>query len=226
MAITGELKDFGLITLIQINCIEKKSGRLTIHAMGKEAVIYFENGEISHAQYADLIGTRAVHQALALNDGYFRLEEGVFPQVRTNKMPWMHVLMEGIRLMDERRAHEEQRPVEQRVVQDLAKLRGVQWVLVGLADGTVLAHSGLQTPERLGALMAFFNAKSQAVGSKLKWGRVQHLTMTCPDGQIALMHRDNYLIALLLDAGTNFDALGDQANALLRRHFPERVLMA
>lgn len=226
MAITGELKDFGLVTLIQINCIEKKSARLTINSKGKEAIIYFENGEIAHAQYADLTGTHAVHQALTLNDGYFRLEEGISPQVRTNKLPWMFVLMEGIRLLDERRVDEDKRPLEQRVVEDLTKLHGVDWVMAAAADGTVLAHSGLKTPERIGALVAFFSAKGHTIGTKLKLGRAQQLALVCADTQIALFYRENYIIAVLLDAGTNFEAFSDEVNGILRRHFSDRVLTA
>lgn len=226
MALTGELKDFGLVTLIQLNCIERKNARLTIQCQGKEAILYFENGEITHAQYDGLTGTPAIHQALTCSDGTFRMEEGFLPPVRTNRMPWMQVIMESIRLLDEQRAFKERRPVEERVVEDLSKVRGVGWVLVMAADGTIAAHSGLKTPDRIGALVAFFSGQSRRIGARLRLGRSQQLALTCSGNQIALLYRENYTIAVFLDSGINVEIFNEEASQILRKHFPERVLAA
>lgn len=212
-----------MVTLIQLNCIERKSARLTINSQGKEAVIFFENGEISHAQYAEHTGTKAVHQALAISDGYFRLEEGILPHTRTNKLPWMQVVMEGIRLLDEQRAHADKRPIEERVVEELTTIKGVGWVLLTTSDGSIVAHSGLQTPERISALMAFFCAKGQAIGGKLKLGRTQQLALTCSDNQVVMLFRESYIVALLLDSRSSLETIIEEATGTLRRHFPERV---
>lgn len=59
MALVGNLKDIKLPTLVQINCMERNTAKLTIEHMGRFGFIYFHEGQVVHAEYDPLIGEEA-----------------------------------------------------------------------------------------------------------------------------------------------------------------------
>ena len=50
MAVKGNLKDIGLTSLISINCNEMNQARLSIMNQGKQAAVFFNEGNIVHAE--------------------------------------------------------------------------------------------------------------------------------------------------------------------------------
>ncbi len=72
MALVGNLKDIKLPTLVQINCMEKNSAKLTIEHMGRFGFIYFHDGQVVHAEYDPLIGEEAFFKLLELYSGNFK----------------------------------------------------------------------------------------------------------------------------------------------------------
>ena len=104
MALIGNFREFNIVNLIQLNCIEKKTARLTFNYMGKMGVIYFEDGEIVHAQFGDYTGPEAIYKALRITEGEFKVEEGIKTNIRTNDIKWSELILEGMRLLDETQA--------------------------------------------------------------------------------------------------------------------------
>jgi predicted regulator of Ras-like GTPase activity (Roadblock/LC7/MglB family) len=101
MALAGNLRDMALTDLIQITCQEQRQACLILRQGGEEAKLYFDEGEIVHAQMGDLQGEEVVYQTLAWHDGEFEMETGVTPTSRTIETPWSALLMNGLQRYDE-----------------------------------------------------------------------------------------------------------------------------
>jgi predicted regulator of Ras-like GTPase activity (Roadblock/LC7/MglB family) len=181
-------------------------------------VIYFENGEISHAQYGGLTGANAIYEVLALNEGQFRLEEGIVSQIKSNSTPWFELIMEGVRLIDEKRSGKQNLP--KRLADDLARLPGVSWVMILSEEGSILSFSkSLAGQERISALITFLSVKAQIIGTRLKLGKLSQCYVVCANHQIVVIDKDKYLIAFLLGPNTNYSILSRDVNNILYKHF-------
>lgn len=93
--------------LIQHNCQDGKTARLTIRAGNQQAMLYFANGQVVHASLGDLQGEEAVYRVLGWEDGEFNLETGIQPPARTIDQSWNGLLMEGARRLDESNIREQ-----------------------------------------------------------------------------------------------------------------------
>lgn len=101
MAIEGDLTDMGLGSIIQVICLERKRGSLSVMSREQEGTIFFDAGEIVHAAVGDTEGVDAIYKLLTWDTGRFRLAElGAIPK-KTIRMNWNHLLLDGLRQYDE-----------------------------------------------------------------------------------------------------------------------------
>lgn len=103
MAVEGDLKNISLTGLVQIICLERKTGELVLARRGQEGAIFFEKGEIVHAKLDSQIGEEALFSMLSWTDGNFRITDKVTVLTKTIAINWNHLLMEGMRRIDERK---------------------------------------------------------------------------------------------------------------------------
>lgn len=101
MAIQGEFKDGGLNSIVQMMCLEGSSLGLFVESSGDEGAIFFEMGEIVHANLGRTDGEEAVYQMLAWNEGTFSTNEQAAAPRRTIQTGWDHILTEGQQRLDE-----------------------------------------------------------------------------------------------------------------------------
>jgi hypothetical protein len=106
MAVEGDLKDIDITSVIQVMCTERRRAGLVMRRRGEEGVIFLDNGEIVHAILGPLQGEDAVYELLTWRDGSFRMTDQVRTPTRSIGMPWSHILMEGMRKLDEGRREE------------------------------------------------------------------------------------------------------------------------
>jgi hypothetical protein len=104
MAVEGNLTDMNLPSLVQIMCLEHRRLALVLKRPGEEGRIFFDDGQIIHAQVGSLVGEEAVYQLLTWTNGAFHMSNHAQPSHRTVTAPWNHLLLEGIRRLDEHRA--------------------------------------------------------------------------------------------------------------------------
>jgi hypothetical protein len=128
MALVGSLKDLKLANIIQINCIERNVAKVSVLSPDTKGSIFFTNGAIVHAEYGPYVGDRAVHEMLALNDGEFKVEAGLESSTRTITHPWNSVVLEGLRLIDERKSASA--PIPKQLFSMLSGLKHVRNVFV------------------------------------------------------------------------------------------------
>jgi len=91
-----------LANIIQINCIERNVAKVTVTSLDRDGFIFFADGQIVHAEFNPYIGERAVHEMLALTDGQFKVEASIQAPANTITHPWNSVVLEGLRLIDEK----------------------------------------------------------------------------------------------------------------------------
>jgi len=139
MALVGNLKDLKLPNLVQLNCMEKNTAKLSIESSGKFGFIYFQNGQVAHAEYDPDMGEEAFNKLLFLNEGTFKVESGVKPPVVSIKTHWNNLLLEGLHNVDT--VQESQDKPEQKIVNMLMNVKGVQNAAVISRVGEVIASS-------------------------------------------------------------------------------------
>lgn len=100
MALIGNLKDIKLPSLIQLNCMERNNAKLTIERNGKFGFIYFEGGQVTHAEFEPYLGEEAVFKLLSLPEAKFKVESDVKPPVRTIQTNWSNLLLDGLNKLD------------------------------------------------------------------------------------------------------------------------------
>jgi hypothetical protein len=103
MSLEGDLKEFSLIGVMQIICMEHRRAGLFVRRRGEEATILFDGGDIIQATLGNLQGEEAVFQLLTWTEGSFRTTDQITIVTRNVFKNWNHLLIEGMRRIDEQR---------------------------------------------------------------------------------------------------------------------------
>lgn len=104
MAVEGEIKNISLSGIVQLICLERRTAELFLERRGEDGVVFFEKGQIVHARTGGLTGEEAFYQLLTWTEGTFRISDKIAVLTRTINSDWNHLLMEGARVLDERRS--------------------------------------------------------------------------------------------------------------------------
>jgi hypothetical protein len=89
------------IDLFQTMEMGRKSGALTFTRDGQKCVIYFQDGQVVHAQSGAVRGEEAVYQVLGWPNGNFAIDFQQTCTENTVTRSTQGLLMEGLRLLDE-----------------------------------------------------------------------------------------------------------------------------
>ncbi|MEJ2542741.1 MAG: response regulator [Calditrichaceae bacterium] len=84
----GKISDLNLSDLIQMNCLGRLTNALHVKKDAHVGVIYFEDGNIVHAEVGDLKGEEAFYQILSWEGGSFSIEKGVKASEETVVKGW------------------------------------------------------------------------------------------------------------------------------------------
>jgi hypothetical protein len=137
MALVGNLKDLKLPNLIQINCMEKNNAKLTLEHSGQYGFLYFQGGQVVHAEFDPDTGEKALFRMLAFDEGKFKVEADIRPPVVTIKAHWNNLLLEGLHQLDDLQAKED--GGFKHLVEMIMNIRGVKRAAVFSQDGEVKA---------------------------------------------------------------------------------------
>jgi DNA-binding response OmpR family regulator len=97
----GKLFDLQLTDIIQMNCLGRVTTSLVITKDNHKGAIYFNDGEIVHAECDNVEGEEAFYTILGWQEGKFVSNIGAFPPRESISSPWEHLLMEGVKRKDE-----------------------------------------------------------------------------------------------------------------------------
>ncbi len=113
-SMAGTIREVPLPDLIQLFATSKKTGTLVVSQKNRVAKIHLDNGKLVYASVSDspeLKPLKAMFRILTWDDGNFELvgpEAKSFPEIID--MPTEHVLMEGLRQLDEIRHMQKKLP--------------------------------------------------------------------------------------------------------------------
>jgi len=97
----GNLIDFSLPDIIQLVGFGRKTGALRLHFAEGNAALFFDQGNVVHAEYPGAEGEDAVYRLFHVPSGEFRFQSEVLPTNRTIAMDPTNLIMEAARLLDE-----------------------------------------------------------------------------------------------------------------------------
>lgn len=97
----GVLRQASLQDVIQMECLNRNSSILEVHAGKWVGQIYIKEGNIIHAQAAERNGEAALNRILGLSGGEFNLRPFTEPEQQTIDAPWEFLVMEAARARDE-----------------------------------------------------------------------------------------------------------------------------
>ena len=136
MALVGNLKDLKLANLIQLNCMERNTAKLTIDYAGKYGTIYFQGGQVVHAEFDPDLGEKAIFRLLSLEEGKFKVENGVRAPAETITTSWSNLLLEGLQQKDDRlSAHDAK---NQELLSMLMNVKGVNRAAIIDSEGKTI----------------------------------------------------------------------------------------
>lgn len=196
MPLEGNLRDFSLANIIQFNCSEQKTARVTLNRQGKEGVIFFDRGSIKHAAFGSLAGEEAVYELLHWKDAKFQVETGVTTEEKTVKTNWNALLLEGMRRIDEGETSMAGQMNEW--AEALRALPGVEGVVLISRDGMVLAESIEGNAEREGAVAAFVGNAADQIGETLSLTPFDWGVVTMTRDRVLVMGWDQFCVGLPL----------------------------
>jgi hypothetical protein len=135
MALVGNLKDLKLPNLIQINCMEKNTAKLTLAHRGQYGFLYFQSGQVVHAEFDPDTGEKALFRMLAFDEGTFKVEADIRPPIVTIKSHWNNLLLEGLHQLDDLQAKED--GGFKHMIEMVMNIRGVKRAAVISENGEV-----------------------------------------------------------------------------------------
>ena len=219
MALVGDLKDLALVDIIQINCVGRNTARLTVNYPTGEGVFFFQDGEVVDARLGNLVGIDAVHRALGMEEGSFRIDAGVTSPTRTIFEPWASILMEGMRLIDEalHTGSAVSQTQYQALVNDLVKVRGIEGALVATSDGALQASVNIKAPDRMSALASFLIANGIIAGTPANAGRLQRVALFNGDRKTVVIDQMEFVVALVYSTSQRDEALEPQIQRAFKK---------
>lgn len=129
MGMQGNLHDMAIADLIQHNCQDRKTAQLKIEYSGQQAILYFEDGNVTHAVLGNQTGEEVIYEILQWEDGIFDLETGIKPSRKTITRTWSGLLLEGARRLDVNESEANFLPSEQDIQLEASKMANLDDIL-------------------------------------------------------------------------------------------------
>jgi TonB family protein len=99
-SLEGNLQDSLLPEVLQFLFLSGKTGRVAVSDGARHGSIYFEDGNVLHAEFGDGRGPDAFFQLCFLRKGYFRFEPGIRATSRTMLEGGVELLLDAARQLD------------------------------------------------------------------------------------------------------------------------------
>jgi len=174
----------GLCELLKLNAHNRFSGCFRIEYEQQLGVIFFRDGEIVHAERGELVGEEAFREILVWPRGRFSAEPNVVAARRTIQKSVEHLLLDTVRVVDERRGgRTEPRPGSAPVpvpapapaassIELVRRVPGVAQAVLISHDGKRLGEGGYEA-EVLAGQAAFLSMLANELGAALQIGALR-----------------------------------------------------
>jgi hypothetical protein len=211
MALVGNLRDLKLPNLIQLNCMEKNTAKLTIEYAGKYGFVYFQDGKVVHAELDPDIGEDALFKMLALNEGKFKVESGVRPPIVSISTPWNSLLLKGLHRLDTLQSSDENKQFH--LLSMLMNIKGVKNVAILNPEGEVLASNA--KIDSASVITVFAALQVEKMGTLMGRSNPRFISLNTASSRILLAHFKQNLIYLDIETKYQIDTVLTLINQVL-----------
>ena len=232
----GKISDFQLTDLIQLLCLGRQTNSLHFEKDGMHGAIYFEDGDIVHAEVEQLEGEEAFYEILSWEGGEFHLQKGDKAPRETIFKSWQNLLLEGLRRLDELRARtanvddkisENQKQIIL-VLENQLKIRGTWLVAILDQSGFVIASAvHPQKKEKLSVsdiipIVSKFISTAEENGNELEFGKIEEIFTQYERGLIRLARIADlhYYLATVGDDQANISLIRLENKKLINKLVP------
>jgi hypothetical protein len=170
----GMVRQVGLMELLQMECLGRKSSVLEIKASNTDGRIYISEGSIIHAEIGGIFGEKALARLYGLKGGEFHLAAFTQPSRQTIDGQWEGLLMEAAQASDElagELAAKELGGVDLEPSVDAAQLgeadRRIEEIVLSSSTNDILYQWNAPHAERRVTLLDWLLVKSASVGKLL-----------------------------------------------------------
>ncbi len=220
----GRISDFQLSDLIQLNCLGRQTNAIFFEKGTQKGAIYFEDGNIIHAEVGELDGEEAFYEIVSWEGGTFTLSKGQQAPRETIFKGWQSLLLEGLRRLDEKKAgqttredSEEQERQRQLMLHlnNLVLQKGILLAALfdhnGFSIGSAIkeGYKGRFEIAQLVPVISQLTAQVGETGQYLQFGTAQETTLQFKEGTVHLVRLPDphYMLVLIADAHSNLGLL-------------------
>ncbi len=231
-ALEGNLKMMSLSSIIQINCEERNQAQLILNHLGKGGTIFFNNGEIIHAEAGDLMGDEAIYSLLGWEEGTFKLKIGSEPGLVTIDKNWSGLLMEGMRRIDESAAdwnpdwvdisspveEEQGNQLQDKILKAIVSNRDVDSAVICSENGTLIAQENSSDPESDIALGELLVERAENIGGYLDAGNLVRIVLTGSESRFYCQQQEENMLLLGLTKRSSAETVFKSVQTIYKRY--------
>ncbi len=217
MSLRGNLEDISLASIIQLNCLERCTGRVTLESQGVRGLIYIHEGEVVHARVESSEGPDAIYRLLSWKKGAFEFEKGQSAPKRTINIPWNTLLLEGMVRIDTAKKEQSERFGE--ALGDIGKLPGVKEVFISTREGKILTAEASAGVTKQAAVVSFLMGRGDNIGHALDMGPWREMLFTATDEKVRVTPwGDEALLILVLQPHVSVPSIVAGIAKILAEH--------
>lgn len=226
----GKISDFQLSDLIQMNCMGRLTNAITVQTAEQKGVIYFEDGNIIHANVGDLEGEDAFYEIISWMGGEFSINKGAKAKKETIVKGWQSLMLEGLRRSDEHNKNDKINPADirkEQVIELFSKFintKGIHLIALYDKDGKPFVtevHNDYKKKYNLDEISSQINEiikQEKKLGSLLGLSTKREFTIEYNEGLLKLtwLPDDKEFLLLLADHTSNFGLLRIETKKYLK----------
>jgi predicted regulator of Ras-like GTPase activity (Roadblock/LC7/MglB family) len=218
MATQGNLAEMSLANLIQVNCQEVRSARLTLTRLNQIGEVYFSDGQVVHAALDGQIGETALYELLAWSDGTFTLDREAHTSEQTIARPWGELLLEGMKQLPTRATKRKEVNVDRDALTKLRAIENVTGAVISACDGIVLAADVPGSDgEAEAAVAVFLGSAAGQLSDALQLESFAHGLVVLKNKRLLILEQPNRFIGLVLAEHASPTIVASAATDILKK---------
>lgn len=219
---TGEIVGLSLTDVIQINHHNRFSGCIAIESTAGNALLFFRDGEIIHAEQGNRSGEEAFFDVLQWPPGKFRLQPNVTTTRSTIQKSAQHLLLEAHRVLDERRAGRTQPPPvpgrapmrSSEVLDKLRRIPGVHYAALHGKDGSQVGDDSYEA-EVLGGQAIFLSMLGNQLGANFQAGAILSAAVHGANRHLLLFATKSHFLSVVVNGDVQAGAVETEVRKVL-----------
>jgi predicted regulator of Ras-like GTPase activity (Roadblock/LC7/MglB family) len=220
MPLQGSLREMSLANLIQVNCQEMRSARLSLSSNGQNGEVYVSDGQVIHAALGAHIGEEAACEMMSWNEGSFVLDLDLASPEKSITIGWQDLLLKGMMQAPVRQTTEKQSKGNRNpdALTQLRAIDGVSGAVVSASDGVVLAASVPDSDgENEAAVTVFVGSAADQLGQALQLDAFAHGVISLKSKRILVLQQPDRFVGLVLGENASAAIVATAASQVLKK---------